>query len=145
MATQGKLNRQNGDRPIWRPHCSHHQSLVGAVLAAAQTAQHHRHPRRAHGIARHQWKRIHRSDHAKRRATRTGRHDSGSGAGFGAPEARQGRMRKGVRGVQEERVRYFFYIGGKRFCETAHIIAEMAKEANYDFCTVHIPKTSTTI
>lgn len=38
-------------------------------------------------------------------------------------------------------VRYFFYIGGNDSAETAHIIAEMAKDANYDFCTVHIPKT----
>ena len=38
-------------------------------------------------------------------------------------------------------VRYFFYIGGNDSAETAHIIAEMAKEENYDFCTVHIPKT----
>lgn len=38
-------------------------------------------------------------------------------------------------------VRYFFYIGGNDSAETAHIIAEMAEQANYDFCTVHIPKT----
>ncbi len=38
-------------------------------------------------------------------------------------------------------VRFFFYIGGNDSAETAHIIAEMAKEANYDFCTMHIPKT----
>ncbi|EAU55532.1 6-phosphofructokinase [Mariprofundus ferrooxydans] len=38
-------------------------------------------------------------------------------------------------------VRFFFYIGGNDSAETAHIIAEMAREANYDFCTVHIPKT----
>ena len=38
-------------------------------------------------------------------------------------------------------VRYFFYIGGNDSAETAHIISEMAKEANYDFCTIHIPKT----
>jgi len=38
-------------------------------------------------------------------------------------------------------VRYFFYIGGNDSAETAHIIAEMAKDADYDFCTVHIPKT----
>src|SRR5450759_1877093 len=38
-------------------------------------------------------------------------------------------------------VRYFFYVGGNDSAETAHIIAEMAKEADYDFCTVHIPKT----
>ncbi|MDQ7058361.1 MAG: 6-phosphofructokinase [Ghiorsea sp.] len=38
-------------------------------------------------------------------------------------------------------VRFFFYIGGNDSAETAHIIAEMAKEENYDFCTIHIPKT----
>lgn len=38
-------------------------------------------------------------------------------------------------------VRYFFYIGGNDSAETAHIIAEMAQKANYDFCTMHIPKT----
>jgi len=38
-------------------------------------------------------------------------------------------------------VRYFFYIGGNDSAETAHIIAEMAKQADYDFCTIHIPKT----
>lgn len=38
-------------------------------------------------------------------------------------------------------VRYFFYIGGNDSAETAHIIAQMAIDAGYDFCTVHIPKT----
>jgi len=38
-------------------------------------------------------------------------------------------------------VRYFFYIGGNDSAETANIIAGMAKDASYDFCTVHIPKT----
>lgn len=38
-------------------------------------------------------------------------------------------------------VRYFFYIGGNDSAETAHIIAEMARQADYDFCTIHIPKT----
>jgi 6-phosphofructokinase 1 len=38
-------------------------------------------------------------------------------------------------------VRFFFYVGGNDSAETAHIIAEMAREANFDFCTVHIPKT----
>ncbi len=42
---------------------------------------------------------------------------------------------------RKNEVRYFFYIGGNDSAETAHIIAEMAKQANYDFCTVHIPKT----
>ncbi len=38
-------------------------------------------------------------------------------------------------------VRYFFYIGGNDSAETAYIISEMARDANYDFCTMHIPKT----
>lgn len=38
-------------------------------------------------------------------------------------------------------VRFFFYIGGNDSAETAYIISEMAKEASYDFCTIHIPKT----
>lgn len=38
-------------------------------------------------------------------------------------------------------VRFFFYIGGNDSAETAHIISEMAKDENYDFCTIHIPKT----
>jgi len=42
---------------------------------------------------------------------------------------------------RKHNVRYFFYIGGNDSAETAHIIAEMAREANYDFCTMHIPKT----
>jgi 6-phosphofructokinase 1 len=42
---------------------------------------------------------------------------------------------------QKHDVRYFFYIGGNDSAETAHIIAEMAKAAHYEFCTVHIPKT----
>jgi 6-phosphofructokinase 1 len=42
---------------------------------------------------------------------------------------------------KKNNVRYFFYVGGNDSAETAHIIAEMAREANYDFCTVHIPKT----
>ena len=42
---------------------------------------------------------------------------------------------------KKQGVRYFFYIGGNDSAETAHIIAEMALEANYDFRTVHVPKT----
>ncbi|MDX8402006.1 MAG: 6-phosphofructokinase [Mariprofundaceae bacterium] len=38
-------------------------------------------------------------------------------------------------------VRWFFYIGGNDSAETANIISEMAREANYDFRTVHLPKT----
>jgi len=38
-------------------------------------------------------------------------------------------------------VRYFFYIGGNDSAETAHIINEYAKEAQYEFHAFHIPKT----
>lgn len=56
-------------------------------------------------------------------------------------QARQDGMRENAGCVQKNDVRYFFYIGGNDSAETAHIIAEMAKQANYDFCTMHIPKT----
>ncbi len=42
---------------------------------------------------------------------------------------------------KKHNVRYFFYIGGNDSAETAHIIAEMAQQEDYDFCTMHIPKT----
>ena len=38
-------------------------------------------------------------------------------------------------------IRYFFYVGGNDSAETAYIIAEMAKAEQYDFCTIHLPKT----
>ncbi|MDX8393862.1 MAG: 6-phosphofructokinase [Mariprofundales bacterium] len=38
-------------------------------------------------------------------------------------------------------VRFFFYIGGNDSAETANIISKMAKDADYDLCTIHIPKT----
>ncbi|MDQ6952783.1 MAG: 6-phosphofructokinase [Mariprofundaceae bacterium] len=42
---------------------------------------------------------------------------------------------------KKHNVRYFFYIGGNDSAETAYIIAEMAKDEGYDFCTIHLPKT----
>jgi len=42
---------------------------------------------------------------------------------------------------KKNNVRYFFYIGGNDSAETAYIISEMAKAEDYDFCTIHIPKT----
>ncbi|MDQ6994886.1 MAG: diphosphate--fructose-6-phosphate 1-phosphotransferase, partial [Mariprofundaceae bacterium] len=42
---------------------------------------------------------------------------------------------------KKHNIRYFFYIGGNDSAETAYIIAEMAKEEHYDFCTIHLPKT----
>ncbi len=38
-------------------------------------------------------------------------------------------------------VRYFFYIGGNDSAETAYIISKMARDADYDLSTMHIPKT----
>ncbi len=38
-------------------------------------------------------------------------------------------------------VRYFFYIGGNDSAETAHIINEEAKKADYELHCFHIPKT----
>ena len=38
-------------------------------------------------------------------------------------------------------VRYFFYIGGNDSADTARIIPELAKTANYELRVFHIPKT----
>jgi ATP-dependent phosphofructokinase / diphosphate-dependent phosphofructokinase len=42
---------------------------------------------------------------------------------------------------RKNEVRYFFYIGGNDSAETAHIINEMARDAEYEFRTFHVPKT----
>jgi 6-phosphofructokinase 1 len=42
---------------------------------------------------------------------------------------------------QKNDVRYFFYIGGNDSADTARIINEMAKQANYELRVFHIPKT----
>lgn len=38
-------------------------------------------------------------------------------------------------------VRYFFYIGGNDSADTARIVHDLAKQANYDLQVFHIPKT----
>jgi 6-phosphofructokinase 1 len=43
--------------------------------------------------------------------------------------------------LQRRDVRYFFYIGGNDSAETAYIINEEAKKANYELHCFHIPKT----
>ncbi len=43
--------------------------------------------------------------------------------------------------LQKHNVRYFFYIGGNDSAETAHIINEEAKKAQYELHCFHIPKT----
>ena len=43
--------------------------------------------------------------------------------------------------LQKYNVRFFFYIGGNDSAETAHIINEEAKKADYELHCFHIPKT----
>jgi 6-phosphofructokinase len=42
---------------------------------------------------------------------------------------------------EKNNVRYFYYIGGNDSSDTARIVYEMAKQANYDLKVFHIPKT----
>lgn len=42
---------------------------------------------------------------------------------------------------KKHNVRYFFYIGGNDSADTARIVNELAKAANYELRTFHIPKT----
>lgn len=42
---------------------------------------------------------------------------------------------------EKHNVRYFFYIGGNDSADTARIVSDLAKHANYDLQVFHIPKT----
>lgn len=42
---------------------------------------------------------------------------------------------------QQHNVRYFFYIGGNDSADTARIVNELARNANYELHTFHVPKT----
>jgi 6-phosphofructokinase 1 len=42
---------------------------------------------------------------------------------------------------KKHNVRYFFYIGGNDSADTARIVQELGKQANYDLHVFHIPKT----
>ena len=42
---------------------------------------------------------------------------------------------------KKNNVRYFFYVGGNDSADTARIVNEMAKAANYELRTFHVPKT----
>ncbi len=42
---------------------------------------------------------------------------------------------------QKNNVRYFFYIGGNDSADAARIVNDLAKQANYELRTFHIPKT----
>ncbi len=43
--------------------------------------------------------------------------------------------------LKAHNVRFFFYIGGNDSADTCRIVNENAKEAGYELCVVHIPKT----
>jgi 6-phosphofructokinase 1 len=45
------------------------------------------------------------------------------------------------RSFEKNNVRFFFYIGGNDSADTARIVADLAKEANYELQVFHIPKT----
>jgi len=117
------------------------QSLVGAVLAA-------REQKAITGIlgARHGIAGIMREDFvdlARPDAARLERVAATPAAALGSVRLKPGKEEcaRVFEVFRKHQVRYFFYIGGNDSAETAHIIAEMAREADYDFCTVHIPKT----
>ena len=42
---------------------------------------------------------------------------------------------------KKHNIRYFFYIGGDDSAKTAHTVNDLAREADYEFRTFHIPKT----
>jgi len=117
------------------------QSLVGAVLAARQQSA-------ITGIlgARHGIKGIMEEnfiDLTTQNEEQLEQVANTPAAALGSVRLKPGReeCEKVFEVFRKNDVRYFFYIGGNDSAETAHIIAEMAKDANYDFCTVHIPKT----
>lgn len=43
--------------------------------------------------------------------------------------------------LRAHEIRYFFYIGGNDSADTARIVNEEAKNANYDLRVIHVPKT----
>ncbi len=117
------------------------QSLVGAVLAARECAEITGILGAHHGIAG-----IMKEDFID--LTTQGREQLEQVARTPAAALGSVRLKPGKEECErvfevfrKHDVRYFFYIGGNDSAETAHIIAEMAQQADYDFCTVHIPKT----
>jgi len=141
MATQGKLTGKMVIGQSGGPTAVINQSLVGAVLAA----------RKHSGItgilgARHGIAGIMKEDFIDLTTQSVEQLElvaTTPAAALGSVRLKPGKTEceKVFEVFRKNDVRYFFYIGGNDSAETAHIIAEMAKEANYDFCTVHIPKT----
>lgn len=141
MATPGKLIGKMVIGQSGGPTAVINQSLVGAVLAARQQGV-------ITGIlgARHGIAGIMKEDFidlTTQSIEQLEQVATTPAAALGSVRLKPGRAEceKVFEVFKKNDVRYFFYIGGNDSAETAHIIAEMAREANYDFCTVHIPKT----
>ena len=139
--TQGKLIGKMVIGQSGGPTAVINQSLVGAVLAARRQPN-------ITGIlgARHGIAGIMKEDFidlTRQSAEQLELVATTPAAALGSVRLKPGRAECGkvFEVFRKNDVRYFFYIGGNDSAETAHIIAEMAKEANYEFCTVHIPKT----
>ena len=141
MTTQGKLIGKMVIGQSGGPTAVINQSLVGAILAARKQAN-------ITGIlgARHGIAGIMKEDFVDLTTQSIEQLElvaTTPAAALGSVRLKPGKAEceKVFEVFKKNDVRYFFYIGGNDSAETAHIIAEMAKEANYDFCTVHIPKT----
>ena len=141
MAAQGKLVGKMVIGQSGGPTAVINQSLVGAVLAARKQPN-------ITGIlgARHGIAGIMKEDFidlTKQSVEQLELVATTPAAALGSVRLKPGKAEceKVFEVFRKNDVRYFFYIGGNDSAETAHIIAEMAKQANYDFCTVHIPKT----
>jgi len=137
MALQGKMViGQSGG-----PTAVINQSLVGAVLAARRHADITGILGAKHGIAG-----IMNEDFVDLTTQSEEELEilaATPAAGLGSVRLKPGRAEceRVFEVFRKNDVRYFFYVGGNDSAETAYIIAEMAKEADYDFCTIHIPKT----
>jgi 6-phosphofructokinase 1 len=141
MATQGKLIGKMVIGQSGGPTAVINQSLVGAILAARTHANITGILGAHHGIAG-----IMKEDFidlTTQSIEQLEQVAATPAAALGSVRLKPGKAEceKVFEVFKKNDVRYFFYVGGNDSAETAHIIAEMAKEANYDFCTVHIPKT----
>lgn len=141
MTMLGKLSGKMVIGQSGGPTAVINQSLVGAVLAARKHAN-------ITGIlgARHGIAGIMKEDFIDLTTQSVEQLElvaTTPAAALGAVRLKPGtaECEKMLEVFKKNNVRYFFYIGGNDSAETAHLIAEMAKQANYDFCTVHIPKT----
>jgi 6-phosphofructokinase 1 len=141
MATQGKLIGKMVIGQSGGPTAVINQSLVGAILAARKHVNITGILGAHHGIAG-----IMKEDFIDLTTQSVEQLElvaATPAAALGSVRLKPGRAEceKVFEVFKKNDVRYFFYVGGNDSAETAHIIAEMAKEENYDFCTVHIPKT----